>query len=85
MKKMLCRLMVMCFLALALAAVAQSGDNMKQDQTQHCLAGKRSTSHRATTLRHLREKLGRIDFVLQVCASQVLIVGALKVDPVSGR
>jgi hypothetical protein len=33
MKKTLCKLMVMCFLALPLAAVAQAGDNMKQDQS----------------------------------------------------
>jgi pentapeptide MXKDX repeat protein len=34
MKKTLCRLMAMCFLAVPLSALAQSGDNMKQDQTQ---------------------------------------------------
>jgi pentapeptide MXKDX repeat protein len=34
MKKTLCKLMVMCFLAVPLAVVAQSGDNMKQDQSQ---------------------------------------------------
>jgi pentapeptide MXKDX repeat protein len=33
MKKTLCRLIVMCFLALPLPALAQSGDN-KQDQSQ---------------------------------------------------
>ena len=31
MKKMFCRLMGMCFLAVSLAAFAQSGDTMKQD------------------------------------------------------
>ncbi len=31
MRKMMCRLMGMCFLAVSLAAVAQSGDPMKQD------------------------------------------------------
>lgn len=30
MKKMICRLMGMCFLAVSLAAVAQTGDTMKQ-------------------------------------------------------
>ena len=34
MKKTLCRLMVMCFLAVPLAAFGQTGDNMKQDQSQ---------------------------------------------------
>jgi pentapeptide MXKDX repeat protein len=31
MKKMLCRLMAVCCLALSVTAFAQSGDNMKQD------------------------------------------------------
>lgn len=31
MKKLICRLMAMCFLAVSLAAFAQSGDNMSQD------------------------------------------------------
>ena len=31
MRKMICRLMGMCFLAVSLAAFAQSGDTMKQD------------------------------------------------------
>jgi Ni/Co efflux regulator RcnB len=34
MKKMLCRLMLMCVLVAPLAAFSQSGDNMKQDQSQ---------------------------------------------------
>ena len=34
MKKMLCRLMTMCVVAVPLTALAQSGDNMKQDQSQ---------------------------------------------------
>ncbi len=35
MKKMFCRLMGMCFLAVSLAAFAQSGDTMKQDTMKH--------------------------------------------------
>ncbi len=31
MRKVICRLMAMCFLAVSLAALAQSGDTMKQD------------------------------------------------------
>ena len=31
MRKMVCKLMGMCFLAVSLAAVAQTGDTMKQD------------------------------------------------------
>jgi pentapeptide MXKDX repeat protein len=34
MRKMICRLMGMCFLAVSLAAFAQSGDTMKQDTIQ---------------------------------------------------
>ena len=34
MRKVMCRLMGMCFLAVSLAALAQSGDAMKQDTMQ---------------------------------------------------
>ncbi len=32
MKRMISRLMCMCFLGVSIAAFAQSGDNMKQDK-----------------------------------------------------
>jgi len=35
MRKTICKLMAMCFLAVSLAAFAQSGDNMKQDSMKH--------------------------------------------------
>ena len=34
MKKMLCRMMMLCLSAAPLATFAQSGDNMQQDQSQ---------------------------------------------------
>src|ERR1700756_3410748 len=34
MKKMLCRMMMLCLLTAPLVTFAQSGDNMKQDQSQ---------------------------------------------------
>ena len=34
MRKMICRLMAMCSLPVSLAALAQSGDTMKQDTMQ---------------------------------------------------
>jgi len=35
MRKMICRLMAMCFLSLSLAAFAQTTDTSKQDSMKH--------------------------------------------------
>ena len=37
MKKMIGKLMVLCFLAMPVGVLAQSGDNMKNDQMQQDL------------------------------------------------